>query len=172
MLLPAPFCYLDNVTPLPCLRAIFPRLFWDVANRIHDVTSLDHSTVSQCKLKDTSSGRIRLPTLQIWGLSLGMEASHIEHLQRSLPCQGDITCWPLGNCIIEECGVWAYCNNCSTIVAALGESWHLDVTSHYMSHCVLRFLEVYSGPTCTQDVFLYVNPHLCSSSCPRARRSL
>ena len=170
--LPAGFQYSSSSGQLPCLRAIFPKLFWDAANQIPGFTAQDLQTVRQCKLWDENLRIFRLPTLEIWGLMVGMTEEHIKVMRDALPCKGDIASWPGEFRITGFCSEWAYCENCSIILSALGECWHLEVTSHVLSHCLIPFIEQFSQPKSIRESFTYVNVHICSNTCPLARNFL
>ena len=170
--LPAGFQYSSPTGQLPCLRAIFPKLFWDAANQIPGFTAQDLQTVRQCRLWDENLRLFRLPTLEIWGLVVGMTPEHVKVLRDALPCQGDTSSWPGDVRITGFCSEWAYCDNCSIILSALGECWHLDVTSHVLSHCLIPFIEQLSQPQSIRETFTYGNVHICSNTCPLARTSL
>ena len=161
--LPTGWHYTHQSKGLPCLRAIFPRLFWQYANEDETLTNQDNMTVQQCLLFHEPSEDIRLPPLDIWGDQLGLNMYHIQECIRAAPCHKHITVHPTTSSYYSTtCGRVAYCGNCSDIVAALGEAWHLDVAeAHLFKTLASFFAEPFCPPT-----FIYNQPcHWCTEAC-------
>ena len=155
---------------LPCLRAIFPFLFWEFAVSPEDMTPDDRNVVISCQLIHKPYNQLRLPSLAIWASAMGIDSCIVHIMQTIFPCTGTVsTNYPLFK--KDPCGLWAYCDNCCEILTMLGEGWHLTLVSHFVFHAFCQFISF----TDTQDqpFFQFEAPaHQCSPSCPLARTQL
>ena len=168
--LPPGWQYNSPTRPLPCLRAIFPRLFWQSANRDPTLPPHDISTVAQCLLFHEPTQNTRLPPLPVWAQQLGFTNVHIQCMTTVLPCMQTIMVHThQGTSMNQNCGQETYCSNCSELLAALGEGWHLIVAQEHL----LTLLCTYFQEPFTAPEFRFIQQvHYCHDQCHLARDHL
>ena len=165
-------------TPMPTLRAIFPTLFWKVAEE-QPVPYQDIKTVSDCYMLRGKSEEPRLPDIPLWCDMMGMDNTTLQALSKSSPCQTPITLFPKdpNPCRQEQCGQHVYCYNCSEILSHLGEAWNLKSSIERLTRTLKAFADIHADQdqesvpkTFSQISFKYNTPvHICSNACPKAR---
>ena len=167
--LPHGWQYLPGSKGLPCVRAIFPYLFWRFAEDIVNMTPADQEVVISCQLWHEATQRIRLPPLEVWAAAMGIDKEVLECMQTVLQCAGEVR----SGLEKAPCGSWAYCDPCSEILTLFGEGWHLNLASHFVYHCFTRFMMVSADPLLFQYT-VQLNPviHVCSNSCNLSRKTL
>ena len=168
--LPSGWNYPDKSLGLPCVRAIFPYLFWNFAQSPEEMTPADRMVVMSCQLLNSEDNSLRLPSMSIWAEVMGLNSHLLQVLQSVFPCAGTVSAsYPQFH--KAKCGRWAYCDQCSEILTMLGEGWHLTVVSHFLYHSFVSYIRA-----CDTDYhlfFSFMQPvHQCSRSCPLARTRL
>ena len=159
-------------TSLPCVRAIFPFLIWKYANQDPELSSQDRRVVDNCLLWHSQTNRWRLPTMMIWAGAMGLDETIMTTIMTVFPCLGTVRRFCPVTCT-EDCGIWAYCDNCCQILTMIGEGWHLYIASHHVFHAFSQFMHFASDHLLYDKYFLFTQPiHECSQHCPAARRSL
>ena len=165
--------YMSPSHTLPCLRAIFPKLFWQHAEGDPDLSPQDAATVQQCRIWKEDVEEEVLPPLITWATFLGLPSEILASMQHVLPCKSNIVVWNKGVRKEYYCSAVAYCENCSIILSALGESWHVDVTTFHLSSLLLQFQEFHKhNPDSRPFQYTKFCPHYCTSTCPLSRTTL
>lgn len=158
---------------LPCVRAIFPFLFWKYATEDTSLSQQDRMVVEQCLLWHEQTASLRLPTISIWGSVMGLHPNLIAILLITHPCIGNLVAHTSTSTKRAPCGQWAYCDNCSSILTMMGESWHLEVSSHYVYQAMKEFLSQSLEPESFYHMFQYTVPvHRCDNLCVMQRTNM
>ena len=111
----------------PTLRAIFPSLFWRMADQDPTLSDQDKKTISNCFVLHQPSNTPRLPDIKLWMHVMGIDMISFQAIVETLPCLGDVSIHPKppAKSRMEPRGLNAYCHNCSEILSHLGEAWNL-----------------------------------------------
>ena len=171
-ILPFPLQYQSRSSGLPCLRAIFPKLFWQQAEEDPALSAQDKNTVQSCYIWNAITEKVTLPPLAVWCDMLGFPVHLLQAIQSKFPCSGQIRTWPASGLLEGACGDWAYCPACSSFLQALGESWHVDVTRHYFTTFLLHYFEHHRYNTESKPFAFIVPEHKCGPKCIFSRRHL
>ena len=170
--LPIGWQYRSPKKGLPCMRAIFPFLFWKFVQDIDNMTRADQEVVTSCQLWHEETQLVRLPSLEIWAAAMGLDTVILNRVKLVLPCKGVVRTWQ-PEMTVGKCGVWAYCDPCCEILTLLGEGWHLLVASHFVRHSFVQFMDVAKDPLMYQQIVqLHTEVHVCSPSCHLSRKRL
>lgn len=175
MRLPAPYQYNTTWQTLPCLRAIFPSLFWSHATDPESVPQFDKNTIKQCMLWNENLEEEVLPSLEIWAMQMGITKEIIEALQSKFPCHKEVTVFIVhaNRTAVLKCSENIYCNRCSTILHALGEGWNVNTTFSYLRQFLYTIAFHHQAGFHKAETFKYnYIPHECTDRCDQARPKL
>ena len=166
--------------PYPTLRAIFPTLFWRALDEDQSLSDQDKRTVAQCFVLHQPTNTPRLPDIGLWSRMMGIDQKSYEAIIQTLPCLGEISVHPPypKRSRIEQCGLHAYCHNCSEILSHLGEAWNLRSSTERLTMTIKAFADMHDKNTIEEAMYLLqhrsfryeVEPHVYSDTCTKARR--
>ena len=170
--------YQSNVA-FPTLRAIFPSLFWRMADQDPTLSHQDKKTISNCFVLHQPSNTPRLPDIKLWMHMMGIDMISFRAIVDTLPCLGDVSIHPKppAKSRMEPCGLNACCHNCSEILSHLGEAWNLRSSTERLTMTLKAFAELHITDTYEQTEYSFkhvsfpysVEPHVCSNRCSKAR---
>ena len=175
MRLPVPYQYRTSWQTLPCLRAIFPRLFWNNASDPESVQQFDKNTIRQCMLWNECLEEEVLPSIEIWAMQMGINKDIVVGLQSKFPCHKKITIFQVqaDKTSVLNCSEIMYCDHCCTILHALGEGWNVNTTSSYLHQLLYTIAFHHQAGFHKAETFQYNSiPHVCTDHCDQARQIL
>ena len=175
MRLPMPYQYRTTWQTLPCLRAIFPKLFWNHVSDPDSVPSYDKTTIAQCTLWNEHLEEEVLPSIEIWAMQMGITKEVVAGLLSKFPCHININVFLVKEVrsSVQTCSINMYCDNCCTILHALGEGWNVNTTSSYLHQFLYTIAFHHQAGFHKAEKFQYnMTPHVCTDDCDLARQKL
>ena len=98
----------------PTLRAIYPNL----VNRQATLSQSDKTVIKSFQIRD-ARGHIKQAGPLHLAQWLGLRQKHAQAITQQYPCDD-----------FDKCGTLNFCQNCSTVCAALGRAWNLDCATN------------------------------------------
>ena len=163
----------------PVLRAIIPSRLYALAADPHSVPEPERSELQKFFIYDPSTYSTRLPTITMLAAFMAVPAVATSAFIEAFPCKPNFGMHSKDGILTSQnCTDHVWCENCSIIAKALGAAWNASTTSRHIAQLLATFAYFCDFPPditdgiLAEETFQYIDPHICTSTCPRNRKSL
>jgi hypothetical protein len=141
---------------IPTIRHIFAELTERSSPRL---SQQEKKYLSLMKILDHTIPAIRFFPLKEIAKLLTIPNRDISKITQAFPCTN-----PTNRTNADSCGINKYCDNCFQAISLLGNSWHFEATSAFITAALANMLE--RIPTQTTHQLQPI--HRCTDNCSLA----